>query len=477
MKIMCVIFLVVSSSLAAFNIDLWQNLRFSEKTSEGNVYIRTEIDQTNINTNKLVYASGGGLTEMDFSGLRPGTYQALAPAGTGRTYYGLRRQAGSAPNEVVPLRYTGTALPAPGLLTKVSDDPANDQATNYLDVIADYVTVSDTRLIVGLRTRGGGFPTGSFFGPWNSYMVGIADPTLEDPYAPGAVAWAFHYVNVPIVMSTGLYKITGTGISDVNRIAAISYSIDTATNTLVMSCDMSTLLADPDFTAWYNPENPKFALLSLINRISGTTVTQMDSSPGGFVSPIPFYLDPSPNPVGQIAGLSLNVEPSDMYFSAQYIKASDRFNWDLNYRTADGRIYSMYTDDPEHAEQRNYRSANLISEFPEVDDEEGRIWVERVPGLYQQSNPITYSFVRGVNEPENLRMELSSDQLLLSWDPVVQTPAGANIEVDYYTVEYAADPAGAFSALQQTESTSLSIPLASLGNMRFFRITGHKIIP
>jgi hypothetical protein len=74
---MCVIFLVVSSSLAAFNIDLWQNLRFSEKTSEGNVYIRTEIDQTNINTNKLVYASGGSLTEMDFSGLRPGTYQAL----------------------------------------------------------------------------------------------------------------------------------------------------------------------------------------------------------------------------------------------------------------------------------------------------------------------------------------------------------------------------------------------------------------
>lgn len=123
MKIMCVIFLVVSSSLAAFNIDLWQNLRFSEKTSEGNVYIRTEIDQTNINTNKLVYASGGSLTEMDFSGLRPGTYQAMAPAGTGRTYYGLRRQAGSAPNEVVPLRYTGTALPAPGLLTKVSDDP------------------------------------------------------------------------------------------------------------------------------------------------------------------------------------------------------------------------------------------------------------------------------------------------------------------------------------------------------------------
>lgn len=477
MRYVFVFLLTVFSSAFAINIDNWQNLRFSENTSSGNVYFRADIPQSDINFNKLLYSTGTTLSEMDFPLLRPGTYQALVASGSGRTYYGLRKQAGSGPMEVLPLRYTGTSLPAPGLLTKVSDAPSYDQATNYLDIIADYVTVSDTKLIVGLQTRGGGFPPGSFFGPWNSYMIGLASPELDDPYAPGAVAWAFHYVSVPFLMSTGLYKITGTGISDVNRIGDISTSIDTATNTLVMSCDISTLLADPDFTAWYDVANPKFALLSLINRISGTTVTQMDSSPGGYVYPVPLYVDAQTTPVGQISELSLNMEPLDLYFSTTYHKAADRFNWDLNYRTEDGRVYPMHSSDPEHSEQRYYRSANLFHVFPEVDDELGRVWVERVPGVYQQSDWLSYSFVRGVNEPSNLHMEVVADQLLLAWDPVVQTPDGAVIEVDYYTVDHSDDPSTGFTAFSQTESTSLTIPLSTIGDKVFFRIKGHKIIP
>lgn len=480
MKYLSMVLILMISSLAAVSIQDWNHIRFSEKTADGKVYLRTNINQSNINLNKLVYNTGSGNTEMNLSlqNAGTGTYQALVNAGTSRTYYGLRKQAGIEPIHVVPVRYTGTVLPAPSLLTKVSDAPANDQPTNFLDIIADYVTVSDTKLIVGLQTRGGGFPTGGLFGPWNSYMVGIADPALEDPNAPGAVAWAFHYVSVPLLMSTGLYKITGTGISDVNRIGAISTSIDTATNTLVMSCDMSLLLADPDFAAWYNVNNPKFALLSLINRISGGTVTQMDNSSGGFVCPIPLYVDPQTTPVGTIADVTMNIEPLDLYFQTQYTKPADRFSWGLNYRTGDGRVYQMYTTDPEYAPVQNYRSANLIHVFPEVDSEQGRAWVERVPGVFHQSNWYSYSFVRGINEPSNLQLQASGNQITLSWDPVTQTPSGTVISADYYTVEFVNDVMDQnFEFLLETEATEITIPVATVGDRAFFRITAKKIVP
>jgi hypothetical protein len=480
MKYLCFCILIFLSSLNALSIDTWQNIRFSEKTADNKVYLRTNITQGNINFNQLVYNPGTGNTEMNLSVQNAGTntYQALVNAGTSRTYYGFRKQVGIEPINVVPVRYTGTALPAPGLLTKVSDAPANDQPTNYLDIIADYVTVSDTKLIVGLQTRGGGFPTGGFFGPWNSYMVGIADPSLEDPNAPGAVAWAFHYVSVPLLMSTGLYKITGTGISDVNRIGAIGTSIDTATNTLVMSCDMSLLLADPDFTSWYDVNNPKFALLSLINRISGSTVTQMDNSNGGFVYPVPLYVDPQTTPVGEIADVTMNIEPLDLYFQTQYTKPVDRFNWGLNYRTEDGRIYQMYTTDPEHAPVRNYRSANLLHVFPEVDNEQGRAWAERIPGVFQQSNWYSYSFVRTVNSPDNVQIQPGGEAAVrVSWDPVSQTSSGTPIAPDYYTVEYTLSPDQDFEYLLDTEATEVLIPLSTLGDKTFIRVSAKKNIP
>ena len=99
------------------------------------------------------------------------------------------------------------------------------------------------------------------------------------------------------------------------------------------------------------------------------------------------------------------------------------------------------------------------------------------PNVFQQSNWYSYSFVRGVNEPENLGMEVAGDQLIISWDAVTQTPTGTAIEADYYIVEYASDPLETFTALPQTEGTSLSIPLSQLGDKAFLKVRAHKIIP
>jgi len=482
MKYVFVSLLLFLCSLYALSIDGWHNIRFSEKTSAASIYLRTDSNQSNINLNKLVYNAGSGNIETDLATYSPGSYQAQVYAGTGRTFYGLRRQAGNEPVKVVPLRYAGTALPASNLLTKVSDDPANDQSVNHQDIIAEYISLSDTKLIVGLQNRGGGFPTsGGWFGPFYSYMVGIGDPSLEDPNDPDATAWALQFVNASGIMNHGLYKITGTSIDEVNRIADIDYSINSSTNTLVMSCDISVLLNDPDFTSWYDPANPSFGILSLVNKISvsfsGVSVTQQDNSNGGIIYPVPLYVDPQTVPVGQIGEVTLQIEDQDLYFETQYTKPEDRFCWDLTYQTDDGRIYPMFTSDPEHAAVLSFRSANLQEDFPEVDNEQGRIWVERTPDEYHQSNWYSYSFVRAVNEPQNLQMEVQAEQLTISWDPVTQTPAGTTIEADYYVVEYASDPASAFTALPPVATNSMAIPLSTLGEKTFLKVRAHKIIP
>lgn len=481
MKYLSICILLCLCNLFALSIDEWQHIRFSEKNGSNNRAVRMEIDQTNINLNKIVHKSGSSNIELELSlqNAANHSYQATVQAGSSRTYYGLRKQVGTAPTHIVPLRYTGTSLPAPNLLTKVSDDPANDQATNYLDIIAEYVTVSDTKLIVGLQNRGGGFPTGSFFGPWNSYMVGVGNPALDDPYAPGAVAWALQYVSVMGggIMSSGLFKITGTGFSDVNRVAGISTSIDTATNTLVMSCDMSVLLADSDFMAWYDVNDPKFGLLSLTSTISGTTVSQQDNSNGGVIHPVAFYVDPETVPFGSIATPSLQIEENDLYFQTEYSKPADRFVYDVSFRDGSGVDHSMSSPDPEYSTVMSYRTSNLLTTYPECDNAQGRIWVERLPGVYQQSEVYSYSFVRGVNEPENLQMEVIGDQLVISWDAVTQTPTGTTIQSDYYIVEYASDPQQAYTALPQTEQSTLSIPLSQLGEKAFLKVKASKLIP
>lgn len=484
MRYLTVFIILFLAQLNALGIDEWQQIRFSEKTSAGKVYLRTEIDQANINLNKIVHNSGSGNVELDLSlqNAANSTYQALLNSGSGRTYYGLRKQVGNAPTHIVPLRYNGAGLPAVNLLTKVSDDAANDQAVNHQDIIAEYVAMSDTRLMVGLKNRGGGFPTsGGFFGPYYSYMVGIGNPTLDDPYAPGAVAWAFQYVNASGIMTPGFYKITGTSADDVNRIGDITYNIDATNNTLVMSCELSLIYNDPDFVAWYNPEQPSFGLLSLINKISlslsGITVTQQDNSNGGVVHPVALYVDPETLPFGSIATPSLQIEANDLYFQTQYSKPVDRFEWGLSFRLEADQIYPMSSSDPEYAATRHYRTANLLHSLPEGDNAIGSIWVERIPNVFQQGNAYSYSFVRALNEPDNLQMNIQADQLLLSWQAVSHTPSGTPVQADFYKVEAAAAPDLDFEFLLQTEADSISIPLSVLGDKVFLRVSAQKQLP
>ena len=163
---------------------------------------------------------------------------------------------------VHPAHYGGKGLPSLGQMTKVSSDPARDQSAGHLDIVADYFCWSDTKFYAAIQTRDGGFPaSGKMGNNWYSYMSVIANP------ADNSSVWAMIYIDVPLArFKPGLYRVTGRKASDLVRIGDISYRIDKTNHLLTMSCDISSLLKDSRFAAWYDPELPKFGLGSMTNK-------------------------------------------------------------------------------------------------------------------------------------------------------------------------------------------------------------------
>jgi len=174
----------------------------------------------------------------------------------------------------------------------MEEDPANDQllGTGHLDILASKIAFSETKLYFAIRNNATTFPVSSGMN-FYSYMCVIVDPAA-DPDSNSTVFAMMYTVTVSGVISPGLYKITGTGLSDQTLIGEIETTIDSANSTLVMSCNLSDLLADPDFSSWFNTEYPVLSVQALTTRISLTSgVQNSDSTPGGRVILLPKHLN------------------------------------------------------------------------------------------------------------------------------------------------------------------------------------------
>jgi len=157
--------------------------------------------------------------------------------------------------------------------------------------VADYFCFSSSKFYVAIQNRGGGFPFSGALGfpPYNSYMFFIANPKA-DPKDPKTIVWALAYMKVSMGgIKPGLYKITGKDAEDLIRLGDIGTSIDKANNLLKMSCDISKLLKDPDFKAWYDPANPVIGTGSSTSRTTlkgfSPVTKETDTSPGAWVYP------------------------------------------------------------------------------------------------------------------------------------------------------------------------------------------------
>lgn len=173
---------------------------------------------------------------------------------------------------------TANVFPVPiDLLADMGTDPVGDVAggggTN-LDITACAMSYSDTRIYARLTNNGGGFPTSSGFN-FFLYSIGIIDPDATD-----SAAYAMIYVNVPLVLSSGLYKINPVD-SSFAKIGNITTNI--TGNNLSLACNISDLLAQPGWSTWPPPSG-----LILTAPVTATqTLTDLTSNDigraGGFV--------------------------------------------------------------------------------------------------------------------------------------------------------------------------------------------------
>jgi len=336
--------------------------------------------------------------------------------------------------------YAGSSLPGIADLTPLSTDPANDAATNHLDIVADYVSFSDTKLYGAIKNRGGGFPTGNLWGPFYAYMFIIADPNA-DPDDPNTIAWAMVRINAGIgLYTTGLYKIQGTSTSNLQRIANIESSIVTGQNLLVMGCNWSNLLSDSDFTAWYN-QNPKIGVISATMTITATmVVTQNDNSLGGYVIPQKLFQEMAAVATQELSNSGFVLAPNQIYYSADYYSANGHYPYALDLTLADGNTIPLVEQSTNYNQSVNYRSANLYGSIGEYNNHNIRVRMMVDADTEHYFPWQQFSYINSLNAPANVSATIINDNLLLSWDHVSHTPSGTSITVSEYRIEFSDTP-------------------------------------
>jgi len=182
-----------------------------------------------------------------------------------------------------PVFWSQNTSPAFADLTLLETDPASDHLFNQvnLDILGVYASFSDQKLHFAIKNNGNGFPTGSGL-TFYSYMVILVNPDA-DPDADPIVFGLMYTISIPGAISPGLYKITGTGTSDLENIGSIEHVIDSDNNLLILSCNISDLLADADFSSWFDPSapNPMLIAQAISSRITLTGGTQTSDQTAG----------------------------------------------------------------------------------------------------------------------------------------------------------------------------------------------------
>jgi hypothetical protein len=179
---------------------------------------------------------------------------------------------------------TANTFPAPlHLLADMGADPAGDAAGaagSFLDLTGMQMGYSDTKIYTRLTNVSGGFPTNSgltFF----MYGVGVISPDETD-----SVGYAMVYINVPFIMTSGLYRINPVDTS-FTKIGNISTNI--TGNALSMSCNISDLTAQPGFGPW--PPASGFILTAPMTATQTTSgFTTNDVGKSGLFLPSSHYL-------------------------------------------------------------------------------------------------------------------------------------------------------------------------------------------
>jgi hypothetical protein len=335
----------------------WNYIRHSALLPDNGIEIRVENPSGAGIENYLLYA-GAGIVEQSMTPIvdGPATIAASVPGPVSAArYYGFRLIQGGE-LDLMPVRIADGASPAPSDLTRLALDPSGDHLYSYvnLDLVECRVSFSGTKIFAALKNAGGGFPVSTgltFFG----YLLAIADPAAADPDTVFAL---MQTLNQPGVISPGLYKIIGTGLSGLTKIGNVVAQEFPAENTLLLSCDLADLMADPYFMSWYDPADPAIGVAGFTQRITllGGAV-EADRTPGGRCRLRELAIAPAANQLPELSELSFEGSGAGAYAQLSYSDANGDCPVAAEIVFDGGAPYPMYPQSLDYGSPVQYRSA------------------------------------------------------------------------------------------------------------------------
>jgi len=305
-----------AGSATAFTF--WNDFRASALLPDQTVTVRVENPQVPGVINNILFEQDG-VQEISLNPVAdgPSTLEAAVPGPvTDSRYFGFRYVRGDS-LDLMPVKLPDGAAPTPDDLTQLSTDPVGDEIYGriHLDLTECRISHDGSTLYASLTNAAGGFPVNSgltFF----SYFLGIKDPAVADPDTVFAM---IHTVTAAGIIEPGLYRVFGTGVSDLLKIGEITATEIPGENRLLLSCQLADLVADEAFQSWYDPADPRLDVAGFTQRISLIGgVGEADRTPGGIWHLREVALDPGVNQTPVLTDLLLPEPVAGGFVSVVY---------------------------------------------------------------------------------------------------------------------------------------------------------------
>lgn len=360
MKLVYLILFTIFCFANLHTVEHWQNIRFSAQTADNEIAVRCEIPTDGEIT--LLYQTDAGISEclMEPVWVSDLSYQAFIPAAVNQTRaLGFRSeltqtQPDSIYTHLLPVKLCEEQEANYDNLSWVIDDPVGDIPFTeiHLDIVANYISYDENKLYFGIQNQGGGFPVSdALWGPFYSYMALLTPPDVS--YLPFGLLYT---VDQDPFIQPGLYKLTGSGMDDLELIAEIEAEIYEADDLLVLSCEWDDLLAEDDFTAWFDIDEPRFNYLTTTAKITlSGGLQEADITDLAAIYPQPVSAYPEENVLPVLSGFSIE-QGEYRYVSIDYDDENANFALTAEAEFDDGTILPLIPQSFDFSQIVNYRT-------------------------------------------------------------------------------------------------------------------------
>jgi hypothetical protein len=409
--------------------DYWNLIRNSALLPDTTVTIRMENPFGSEIENYLIYSNGvlyESLMTPVLDG--PSTLQGnVSGSGDDTLFYGFRLIDPDW-TYIMPIKIAEGVSPVPGDLTRLSEDPVGDEIYGYtnLDIAECRFSFSNDSLYATIKNAGGGFPLNSgltFFG----YLIGINNPAQVDP----DTVWGMMYTyEVAGIVSSGLFRIEGSATSDLVKLGEIEVKEFPVTNELRISCLLSDLMADTNFSAWYDPYDPVMDIAAFTQRITILGgASEADRSSGADCYLREFSIAPVANQLPALSNAEFFGSGQGAFAQIEYTDFDAHFPVISELVFDDTQTFEMYPETLDYGAMVVYRSDSGLAPL------ESESWDSAVFRFSDdQANVIEYEVTStgGESMPPALRVSVAPNPFNASTTISLILPCAMRIRVLVY---------------------------------------------